>query len=76
MSLFLEVRIYHYDKCCCCLNIPQKHWLRRENVLPAGRKDDGSRVKSLFWAWLALEGASLLGSPALVTSGLGTALVS
>lgn len=76
MSPFLEVRIYHCDKCSCCLNIPQKRWLKREKVLPAGRKDDGSRVKSLFWAWLALEGASLLGSPALVTSGLGTALVS
>ena len=76
MSPFLEVRIYHCDKCSCCLNIPQKRWLKKEKVLPAGRKDDGSRVKSLFWAWLGLEGASLLGSSALVTSGLGTALVS
>lgn len=24
----------------CSLNIPQKRWLWRENVLPAGRKDD------------------------------------
>lgn len=51
--------------------------LAQEGESPASwQEGHGSRVKSLFWAWLALEGASLLGSPALVTSGLGTALVS
>lgn len=32
------------------LNILQKHWLWRENVLPAVRKDDGFSVKDLSWA--------------------------
>ena len=56
MSQFLEVGLYHCDKCFCSLNILQKHWLWRERVLPAGRKDDGFKVKGLFWAWLACMG--------------------
>lgn len=39
-------------------------------------KDDGFRVKGLFWAWMALKRAPLLESPALVTFVLGTALAS